>query len=64
MPETRENRGQCKGKRSSRRDRENHRAFEAPPSAQKRFGPGPRISMQASGKHQGAASTGRTHESA
>ena len=55
-PETRENRGQCKGKRSSRRDRENQRAFEAPPSAQKRFGPGPRISMQASGNHQCAAS--------
>ena len=51
-----ENRGQCKGKRSSRRDRENQRAFEAPPSAQKRFGPGPRISMQAGGDPQCAAS--------
>ena len=51
-----ENRGQCKGKRSSRRDQENQWAFEAPPSAQKRFGPGPRISMQASGNHQCAAS--------
>ena len=29
-----------------------------------RYGPGPRISMQASGKHQSAVSTGRTHESA
>ena len=30
-----ENRGQCKGKQPSRRDRENQRAFEVPPSAQK-----------------------------
>ena len=39
-------------------------AIEAPQSAQMRYGPGPRISMQASGKHRNAASTGRTHESA
>ena len=58
------NRGQCRGERSSRRNRENHRAFKALPSTQKRFGPGPRISMQASGRHQRAAPTGRTHESA
>ena len=57
-------RGQCKGEQPSRRDRENQRAFEAPPSAQKRFGPGPRISMQAGGNHKRAAPTGRTHESA
>ena len=58
---TRENRGQCKGKRSSRRDRENQRAFEAPPSAQKRFGPGPRISMQAGGPSSALRGTGRPH---
>ena len=51
-----ENRGQCKGKQPSRRDREIQWAFEAPPSAQKRFGPGPRISMQASSNPQCAAS--------
>ena len=51
-----ENRGQCKGKQPSRRDRENQRAFEVPPSAQKRFGPGQRISMPAGGNHQCAAS--------
>ena len=45
-------RGQCKGEQPSRRDRENRRAFEAPPSAQKRYGSGPRISMQAGGNHQ------------
>ena len=61
-----ENRGQRKGKRSSRRDRENQWAFEAPPSAQERYGPGSRISMQASGNPQCAAAsqTGRTHDSA
>ena len=58
------NRGQCKGERPPRRDRENQGAIEAPQCTQMRYGPGPRISMQASGKHRSAASTGRTHESA
>ncbi len=44
--------------------RENQWAIAAPWSAKMRYGPDPRISMQASGKHQSAASTGRTHESA
>ena len=39
-------------------------AIAAPRSANMRYGPGPRISMQAGGKHRRAAPTGRTHESA
>ena len=51
-----ENRGPCKGKRPSRREQENQWAFEVPPSAQERYGPGARISMQASGNPRCAAS--------
>ena len=51
-----QDREQRKGKQPSRRDRENQWAFEAPPSAQKRYGPDPRISMHAGGNHQCAAS--------
>ena len=43
----------------SRRDRENQWAFAAPPSAQERYGPGSRISLQASGNPQCAAASNR-----
>lgn len=59
-----DNRGQCKGKQPSRRDRKNKCKFEALPSATNRYGSDPRISMQVGGNHQRAALTGRTRESA
>ena len=51
-PETREWPRTVQGRTAVETGPENQGAIEAPVSAQVRYGPGPRISMQAGGKHR------------